>query len=180
MKAIIYKLFFIGWSFINIALFACIVYWLLKFIPSINSKIRTILTVLGTLVYVLFFGISFKPIHDINKRALIYPYTIEREHKEFRNLGAFAISGLIEYETSNDTLLQSRFIKGYTYLKGLTLGYHWDTTVVTGKFYIHRNKREYLGIETKGTLEWQLLGIKVRQTTYELAAHTIDANDYND
>jgi hypothetical protein len=163
------EIIFFTWSILNIAIFTLIVYRLLKFIPKIKPKTQLILTVIGSLLYIGFFGISFGKIGEIYMKNPSYPYEIIRKDVEFANWGAFSLTGKVEYEIpKSDTLLKPRIRKIDCFMKGFYLGYTWDTPYAKGNFFKRKGK-EILTIETHGNLEWRLLGIKIRSSTYSLS-----------
>jgi hypothetical protein len=163
------EIIFFTWSIINITVFTLILYGLLSFIPKIKPKTRMILTVVGSLFYVGFFGVSFGEMKGIYKNAPSYPYKTKSEIINLANFGSFKISSFVEYETPKmDTLLKPRIRKANCFIKGFTLGYHWDMPEAKGSFHKKKGK-DVLIIETHGKLEWRLLGIKVRSSTYSLS-----------
>lgn len=163
------KIIFFTWSIINIIVFALILNKLLRFIPKIKPKSRMILTVVGLLLYIGFFGISFGEIKGIYKNSPSYPYTTKSEIVNFANFGSFKISGFVEYEIPKmDTLLKPRIRKTSCFMQGFHLGYTWDTPYAKGNFFKRKGK-EILTIETHGNLEWRLLGVKIRSSTFSLS-----------
>jgi hypothetical protein len=163
------EIIFFTWSILNIAVFIFIVYRLLKFIPKIKLKSRMILTVVGSLFYVVFFGVSFGEMKGIYKNAPSYPYKTKSEIINFANFGSFKISSFVEYEIPKmDTLLKPRIRKANCFIKGFTLGYHWNMPEAKGSFHKKKGK-DVLIVETHGNLEWRLLGIKIRSSTYSLS-----------
>jgi hypothetical protein len=163
------EIIFFTWSIINITVFILILYGLLRFIPKIKPKTRMILMVVGSLFYVGLFGISFGKLGEIYMINPFYPYEIIKKDVEFAKLGAFSLTGRVEYEIpKSDTLLKPRIRKTDCLLKGFYLGYTWDTPYAKGNIY-NRNGKEILTIETHGKLEWRLLGIKIRSSTYSLS-----------